>query len=110
MLPPEVRKRTTVWVSDGQRLARPIRYGVDGESLVCFGDDGLADVPAGSRVSVTLHELHDGPPLLRFDAVLRDLSPSDVSLGMVAEIVGHRSHVESYDEIRRTRRIVALAS
>jgi hypothetical protein len=109
VLPADARKRSTFWVTDGQSRAHPIRCGVEGESLYCFGDE-LVDVAAGTRVSVTLYELHSGPPIVTFPATLQAVDPADVSLGLLSDIVGYRSHPQSYDELRRTRRIVELAA
>ena len=109
MLPADARKRSTFWVTDGEARPHPIRCGVDGDSLYCFGDE-LAAMAAGTRVSVTLYELHSGPPIVTFPATVREVDPAAVSLGLVSDIVGYKSHAESFDELRRTRRIVELAA
>ncbi len=108
MLPEQLRKRTTAWVQDGAHRAQCIRYGVGAESLYCFRRDGLADVPAGRRVHVTLHELHDGAPIMGFDATVVDVAPCDVSTGLLADMMGNRAHEESWDEVRSTWPVVAL--
>lgn len=109
MIPANARKRSTFWVTDGEARPRPIRCGIEGEALYCFGDE-LAGMAAGTKVTVTLQELHSGPPIATFPATVREVDPSEVSLGLVSDIVGYKSHAESFDELRRTRRIVALAA
>ena len=50
MVSVQVRGHHTVWVKK-REWARPVpvRYAMSGESLVTFGDDGLADLVAGDR-------------------------------------------------------------
>lgn len=118
-LPDEVRGHHTAWVApagtgaDHQRA--PVRFALAGESLVRFGDKERADVANGTRVMVTSHEIHDGPPLASFAATLRDVDPSEVDREALAELLAHVSLgrdiaevSEHLDEIRRHRRVVAL--
>jgi hypothetical protein len=64
---------------------------------------------------VTIHEIHDGPPLASFAATLRDVDPSEVDREALAELLAHVSLgrdiaevSEHLDEIRTHRRVVAL--
>jgi hypothetical protein len=113
-LPPDVRSYHTVWVTAPGRRPVPVRYALDGDDLVCFGDDGLSAVPAGTHVSATVHKIACGPPVATFGAVVRDLAPDDVPLGLVAEVAGNLSLVagpdgrDPVDALRHNRRLVAL--
>jgi hypothetical protein len=120
-LPDEVRGHHTAWVgmaggeADHGRV--PVRYALAGESLVMFRDEELSGVADGSRVMVTIHEIHDGPPLASFGATLRDVDPSEVDKEALEELLAHVSlgHdlaevSEHLDEIRAHRRIVALVA
>ncbi len=112
-LPNGVRSYHTVWVQAPGKRPVPVRYALGEDELVCFGDDGLADVPAGTRVNATIHEIACGPPVISFYATLRELEPDAVPLGVVADVAGNLSLPRTrggdpLDELRRTRRIVAL--
>lgn len=117
-LPDEVRSHHTAWVAvagDNDRPPVPVRYALTGESLVMFGDDELAGVANGTRVSITIHDIHDGPPLTSFGATLRDIAPADVDAEALGELVAHISlghdliEVNRHlDEIRERRRVVAV--
>jgi hypothetical protein len=113
-VPSDARSYHTVWVTAPGRRPVPLRYALNGDDLVCFGDDGLASVPAGTHVSATLHKIACGPPVATFGAVVRDLAPEEVSLGLVADVAGNQSLVpgpdgrDPIDTLRRTRRLVAL--
>jgi hypothetical protein len=120
-LPDEVRSHHTAWVGIADtRAARrpvPVRYALAGESLVMFGDEELAELADGSRVTVTIHEIHDGPPVAAFTATLRDLDPAEVDMEALAELVAHVSLgrdltevTEHLDDIRAHRRVVALGA
>jgi hypothetical protein len=92
-----------------------VRYAVDGERLVCFGDDGLADVPDGSRVSLSIHEIAGGPALAEFSGTVRRLAPDAIDANALIELLAHvplgRTIDEvhaSLDEHRNRRRVVEL--
>jgi hypothetical protein len=112
-LPAEVRSFHTVWVSAPGRRPVPVRYATNGDEIVCFGDDGLASVPDGTRVSATVHRIACGPPVATFHATVRDLDGEAVPLGLVADVAGNLSLPSGGDgdpleALRRRRRIVAL--
>lgn len=112
-LPPEARSYHTVWVSAPGRRPVAVRYAMGDDEIVCFGDDGLAGVPAGTRVSATLHKIACGPPVTTFYATVRDLAPDDVPLGLVADVAGNTAlrsdgSRDPLDALRHERRIVAL--
>ncbi len=114
-LPTPVSKHHTVWITAPDRRAVALRYAVLDDALVCFGDDGLADLPTGSRVTATVHEIRNGAPLASFGAVVTDLAPADIPLGVLSDVVGNRSLGANLEEVehallalRTTRRLVAL--
>ena len=118
-LPDEVRSHHTAWVrvTGGRDDHAPVavRYALAGDTLVMFGDKELAGVADGTRVTVTIHEIHDGPPLASFLATLRDVDPSGVDTEALGELLAHVSlgHDlaevnEHFNEIRAHRRVVAL--
>jgi hypothetical protein len=108
-LPAETKGHYTVWVSQTGHHVGTARYAVDGESLVVFGDDGdLRDLREGDRVFATINELHSGPPLVTFPVTVHELRPDEVSLGVFADVVGHRRLATSYEAARESRRLLAL--
>ncbi|MCZ7526397.1 MAG: hypothetical protein M5U14_08515 [Acidimicrobiia bacterium] len=115
-LPPGATSHHTVWVQAGPG-ARPVpaRYAVDGERLVAFGDDGLAGIPDGSRVTITVHEIAGGPALGSSGAVVRTLEPDAVTTNVLAELLAHVPLGRTTEEVRerlewhrRHRRIVEI--
>jgi hypothetical protein len=118
-LPDQVRSHHTAWVGmAGAGADHPpvlVRYSLAGESLVMFGDKELSGVADGSRVMVTIHEIHDGPPLASFGATLRDVDPSEVDEEALEELLAHVSLGrdlaevnEHLGEVRAHRRVVTL--
>jgi hypothetical protein len=92
-----------------------VRYSVDGERLVCFGDDGLASVPDGARVSVSVHEIAGGEALASFSASLHVLAPDAIDTNALVELLAHVSLGRNLAEVeasierqRRQRRVVEL--
>jgi hypothetical protein len=114
-LPSEVRSYHTVWVEAPGRRPVPVRYAVGVDEIVCFGDDGLAGVAAGTRVRATLHKIACGPPVVSFPATLHEVDAAEVPLGLVADVAGNLALPatgagDPLDELRRSHRIVALRS
>jgi hypothetical protein len=107
-LPKETKGHYTVWVSRPGHRASGERFAVDGEKLVVFGDETLTDLHDGDRVIATINELHSGPPLVAFPVTVRELDTDEISLGVFADVVGHRPLATSYDRARKTRRLLAL--
>jgi hypothetical protein len=88
---------------------------VEGERLVCFADDGLADVPDSTRVSVSIHEIAGGHLLATFGASLRRIAPGAVAMNSVVDLLEHiplgrtLSEVQvQLDDQRDHRRIIEL--
>ena len=114
-LPAAVTSHHTVWVTAPGARPRAVRYAVDGERLVCFGDDGLASAPDGARVAVAVHEIAGGEGLATFSASLRDLAPNAINTNALVELLAHvllgrtLAEVEANLEAQRhQRRVVEL--
>jgi hypothetical protein len=116
-MPAAVKSYHTAWLTPPGGRPHPVRYAVDGQRLVCFGDNTLANVPDGSRVSVSIHEIAGGQSREAFSASLRRLPPDDVDMNALAELLAHvplgRTIEEvqgSLDEQRAHRRVVELVA
>ena len=107
-LPAETKGHYSVWISRPGHRTSGERYAVDGDKLIVFGDDTLADLHDGDRVSATINELHSGPPLVTFPVTVHELGANEVGLGVFADVVGHRQLTTSYDKARASRRLLAL--
>ena len=114
-LPAAVKSHHTVWVTAPGAKPRAVRYAVAGESLVCFGDDGLASIPDGSRVVLSVHEIAGGVALATFAASVRELAPDAIDRNALIELLEHVSlgrnlaEVEATLEVhRRQRRVLEL--
>jgi hypothetical protein len=89
---------------------------MDGDRLVCFGDDGLGAVADGTRLSAGLRALACGPPdVADFWVRMKELVPDDVSVAVLSDVVGHGALGRSTEEVldtlesmRSSRRLVAL--
>jgi hypothetical protein len=100
-LPHAVTSHHTAWVcAQGQR-PHPVRYAVDEDRLVCFGDDGLVDVPDGTRVTVSVHEIAGGQLLAQFGASLRVLTPDAVTTNALVELLEHVPLGRTLEEVQR---------
>jgi len=114
-LPSEVRTHQTVWIDVPGGRTAAVRYEMDGDRLVCFGDDGLSGLAAGTQVTAAVRGLAGGPLDAMFWVHLRELRPEDVSLALVSDLVGDRSLgrnsaevIRNLEGIRSSRRLVAL--
>jgi hypothetical protein len=99
-LPAAVSSHHTAWVTVPGSSAHPVRYAVDGERLVCFGDDSLATVPDSSRVSVSIHEIAGGRVLAEFGASLRRMAPDAVAMNALVELLDHVPLGRTLDEVQ----------
>lgn len=112
----EARSHRTVWLRRGDDRAVAVRYAVAGDHLLCFGDKGLSSVGDGRRVSATVHAIATGPPLVTFEVTVREMSPEQVDLNdvgdLLADVVRGDGSVEGTvrwpKEQRQRRRIVEL--
>jgi hypothetical protein len=114
-LPSEVRSHQTVWIDVPGGRTSGARYEMDGDRIVCFGDDGLSGLVAGARVTASLGGLANGPLDAMFWVQVRELDPDDVPIALLSDLVGDRALGRSIEEVvanlegmRRSRRLVAL--
>lgn len=110
-----VKSHHTVWIQGPRGRPRAVRYALDGERVVCFGDGSLAEVADRTAVTATVHEIAGGPPLATFAATVRDVGPDDVERNAVLELLDHvplgrtREEVDAnFERHRRSRRLVVL--
>ena len=117
-LPPGVSSHHTAWVTPPAGSAHPVRYAVDGERLVCFGDGFLAEVEDHARVSVSIHEIAGagGHLLASFSASLRELAAEEVGAEALIELLEHVALGRTLGEVEvnldhhgAPRRIVELS-
>ncbi len=114
-LPAAVTSHHTAWVSAPGGPPHPVRYAVDGDKLVCFGDAGLAGTPDRTHVSVAIHEIAGGHLLAQFGASLHLLAPDGVSANALVELLEHVPLGRTLEEVqihlddqRAKRRIIEL--
>jgi len=110
-----VLRHHTAWVHCAECRPHPVRYAVDGDRMVCFGDELPACATNGRRVFVTVHELAGGPTLAEMTSTLRDLVADEIDANAVLDLVEHVSLGRTANEVddaiarHRTRRLVAFA-
>lgn len=114
-LPSDIRSHQTVWIDVPGGRTAAVRYEMDGDRLVCFGDDGLTTLVAGTRVTASIGGLADGPLDAMFWVQVKDLDPDGVSLSLLSDLVGDRALGRTIEEVvatlegmRRSRRLLAL--
>jgi len=114
-LPAPVMNHHTAWVALPGSSAHPVRYAVEADRLVCFGDELLAHIPNDARVSVSIHEIAGGQLLAEFAATLHTLTPEAVGVNALAELLDHVPLGRTLEEVemhlagaRANRRIVEL--
>ena len=100
-LPAEVKSHHTVWVRTETTHRVPVRYSVDGDRLVCFGDGPLRDVASGTQVWASVHDIADGPPLVSFPALVRQVDADAVDANALVELLDHVSLGRTSAEVVR---------
>ncbi len=107
-----VTRHHTAWVHCADCPPHPVRYAVDGDRLIWFGDD--APAPDGRPVFATVHEIAGGPALAEMTGRIRDVVADDVDPNAVIDLLEHVSLGRTADEVaaaiagHRARRIVAF--
>jgi hypothetical protein len=114
-LPATVTKHHTAWIGCDDCRPHPIRYAVDGDRIVCFGDELPADASDGRRVFVTVHEIAGGQALASLTGTVRDLDVAGIDPNAVLELLEHVALGRTMDEVQaavarhRQRRFVAVS-
>ncbi len=112
----EVTRHHTAWVHCDECRPRPVRYAVDGNRLVCFGDQLPPGATNGRNVFVNVHEITGagGHALAQLTGTVHDIGADAVDPNAILDLLEHvslgRTTQEIDDAIRRhrRRRIVAL--
>lgn len=110
----EVTRHHTAWVRCSDCRPSPVRYAVDGDRLVCFGDELPAGAVEGRDVFVNVHEIAGGPALANLSGRVHVVRADDVDANAVLELLDHVSLGRTAAEVdaslarHRRRRIVAL--
>lgn len=113
-LPAPFKNHHTVWVRRPRCAPIPLRYALDGDQIVLFGD-ALGSVPAGTVVAASVHEIAGGPELAGLSATVIDVDPQQVAEQAIYELLDHVPLGRTAEEVQRgfehhrsTRRLVAL--
>ena len=104
-----------MWVHYRSDPPAQVRYAVDGDRLVCFGDDSLSSVPDGAQVSAAVYEIAGGRQVAGLNATLHTLQPDEVDANALVDLIGNmplgRTIAEvnaGLDHYRTHRRIVEI--
>lgn len=109
-----VTRHHTAWVRGTDSQPRAVRYAVDGDQLVCFGDQLPADATNGRQVFVTVHEIAGGPALAQLSGTVHDVLADDIDPNAILDLLEHVSlgrnaaEVDAALERHRHRRLVVL--
>ena len=115
-LPDPVMRHHTAWIHCADCPPHPVRYAVDADRLVCFGDDLPAGATNGRQLFVTVHEIAGGPALAEMNLTLSDVSVDDLDPNSVLELLEHISLGRTAEEVdaaiarHRHRRLVTLSN
>jgi hypothetical protein len=110
----EVARHHTAWIQSADSRPHMVRYAVDGDQLVCFGDQLPLDATDGRQVSVAIHEIAGGPALAYLQGTVHDVAADDIDPNAVLDLLEHVSlgrnaaEVASSIDRHRHRRLVAL--
>jgi hypothetical protein len=114
-LPSTLGRYHTAWVSCGKCRPRPVRYAMDGDRMVCFGDELPHDAVSGRSVFITVHEIAGGPAVMQLSGAVRDVAAGEVDPNAILDLLEHVSLGRNADEValaidrHRARRLVVLA-
>ncbi len=115
-LPASVMRHHTAWIHCADCPPHPVRYAVDADRLVCFGDELPAGATNGRQLFVTVHEIAGGPALAEMNLTLRDVSADELDPNSVLDLLEHVSLGRTAEEVdaaiarHRDRRVVTLCS
>jgi hypothetical protein len=113
-LPDSVSRHHTAWIHCADCPPHPVRYAVDAQRMVVFGDDLPAGATNGRQVFVTIHEIAGGPALAEMNLILHDVSADELDPNAVLELLEHVSlgrttkEVDESIMLHRRRRLVTL--
>jgi hypothetical protein len=113
-LPAPVARHHTAWIHCDSCRPHAVRYAVDGDRMICFGDDLPAEASAGRTVVVAVHEIAGGPALAEMTTTIRDVTADQIDANALLDLLEHvplgrtRSEVDAALTRHRERRIVAL--
>jgi hypothetical protein len=113
-LPAEVTRHHTAWVHCAGNQPHPVRYTIDGDQLVWFGDQLPADATNGRQVYVTVHEIAGGPALAQLSGTIHDVAADALDPNAILDLLEHVSLGRTAAEVdtaivrHRQRRIVVL--
>lgn len=102
--PAAVTSHHTIWIGCATSGCQPhpVRYSVDGERLVCFGDGVLSDVADGTRVRAAVHEIAGGPVLAEFGATVRTATDEKIDSSAFVSLLDHVSLGRDAVEVERS--------
>ena len=110
----DVTRHHTAWVQCGDCAPHPVRYAVDGDRMVWFGDQLPADATNGRQLSVTVHEIAGGRALVQLTGTVRDVAADDLDPNAILDLLEHVSLGRTAAEVdtaiarHRQRRLVAV--
>jgi hypothetical protein len=104
----EIGSHHTMWITVGQHRPVAVRYAVDKDEVICFGDRALRDVGEGATVLGTVHDIAGGQPLVGTSFDVRVMASGDVPMGIFGEVLGHVRPVGSWADERLSRRFLGL--
>src|SRR4029078_6284803 len=98
-LPASVTRHHTAWGHCDDCRPHPVRYAIDGDRMVCFGDALPAGATAGRRVFVTAHEIAGGQTLVQMSSKQTAVAVADVDPNAVIDLLEHVSLGRTADEV-----------
>jgi hypothetical protein len=110
----EVARHHTAWIESADSRPHVVRYAVDGDQLVCFGDQLPSDATNGRQVLVTIHEIAGGTALVQLHGTVHDVAADDIDPNAVLDLLEHVSlgrtagEVATSIDLHRHRRLVVL--
>ena len=106
-LPAAVNRHHTAWIHCDACTPHPIRYAVDGDRIVCFGDQFPGRAVDGGRVTVTVHEIAGGQAVAEFAGPLHNVDAVDIDPNAILDLLEHvalgRTTAEREAELARHR-------